>query len=187
MKVITGFLKGRNITGYNIEGTRPTMDRVKESVFSMINGHLNNVTVLDLFAGSGNYGIEAISEGAKVVYFNDKNKECTKIIKKNIDNFNINDKSIILNMDYWKCLNYCSVNNITFDLVFLDPPYKEHIIEPIIMFLIKNNMLNKNAYLIAEFEGDKLKSNYHNLILKKMRNYGKKEIYIFEYKGDKNE
>lgn len=184
MKVITGLLKGRNILGYNIDGTRPTMDRVKMSIFSMINNHINNTIVLDLFSGSGNYGIEAISEGAKKVYFNDHNKECIKVINKNIDNFNIRDKSIVLNMDYHKCLKYLKDNNIKLDLIFLDPPYKEHIIESIMMFLLDNNLLNKNAYIIAEFEGDKLNDNYHNLLLKKSRNYGKKEVYIYEYKGE---
>ena len=184
MKVITGLLKGRNILGYNIDGTRPTMDRVKMSIFSMINDHINNTIVLDLFSGSGNYGIEAISEGASLVYFNDYNKECIKVINKNINNFNIKNKSIILNMDYQKCLKYLKDNNIKLDLVFLDPPYKEHIIESIINFLLDNNLLNQKAYIIAEFEGDKLKDNYRNLILKKFRNYGKKEVYIYEYKGE---
>ena len=184
MKVITGLLKGRNILGYNIDGTRPTMDRVKMSIFSMINDHINNNIVLDLFSGSGNYGIEAISEGAKLAYFNDYNKECIKVINKNINNFDIKDKSIILNMDYQKCLKYLKDSNIKLDLVFLDPPYKERIIESIMIFLLDNNLLNKNAYIIAEFEGDKLNSNYDNLLLKKSRKYGKKEVYIYEYKGE---
>ena len=93
MKVISGILKGRNITGYEIVGTRPTMDRVKESIFSMIQDNVKESMVLDLFAGSGNYGIEAISNYAKFVYFNDYNKECIKVIRKNLDNFNVLDKA----------------------------------------------------------------------------------------------
>ena len=72
MRVISGKLKGRNIEGYNIVGTRPTMDRVKESIFALIQDNVRNSTVLDLFSGSGNYGIEAISLGASFVCFNDK-------------------------------------------------------------------------------------------------------------------
>ena len=184
MKVITGLLKGRNILGYNIDGTRPTMDRVKESIFSIINNYIKDSIVLDLFSGSGNYGIECISEGSKLVYFNDYNKECIKVINKNIDNFNIKDKSIILNMDYLKCLKYLKENNIKFDLIFLDPPYKEHIIESIIIYLIENKLLNTNALIISEIEGDKLKEEYNNLVLKKYKKYGKKEVYIYEYKGE---
>ena len=71
MKVISGLLKGRNILGYDIDGTRPTMDRVKESLFAMIQDYIKDSTVLDLFAGSGSLGIEAISNGAKTCYFID--------------------------------------------------------------------------------------------------------------------
>ena len=96
MRVISGALKGRNIEGYNIDGTRPTMDRVKESVFGTIQNYVPNSIVLDLFAGSGNLGIEAISNGASKCYFVDNNIEAIKVIKKNINTFNIKDKSIIL-------------------------------------------------------------------------------------------
>ena len=187
MRVISGSLKGRNILGYNIDGTRPTMDRVKESIFSMIQDNIKNSIVLDLFSGSGNYGIESISLGAKLVYFNDRNKECINIINKNINNFNIKDKSVILNMDYLKCLKYLSVKNILFDLVFLDPPYKDHIIENILLYLVNNNMLNNNALIITEFMSDNLKEIYDNLELIKTRTYGEKKVYIYKYKGDNNE
>ena len=89
MKVISGTLKGRNIEGYNIDGTRPTMDRVKESVFAMIQNHVKSATVLDLFAGSGQLGIEAISNGANTCYFIDNNKEVINILNKNLSNLNI--------------------------------------------------------------------------------------------------
>ena len=82
MRVISGTLKGRNIIGYNINGTRPTMDRVKESIFGTIQNYIKDSIVLDLFAGSGNLGIEAISNGAKHCYFVDNNIEAIKVIKK---------------------------------------------------------------------------------------------------------
>ena len=71
MKIISGEFKGRNIEGYQIIGTRPTMDRVKESIFAMIQDNIKNSLVLDLFAGSGNYGIESLSNYAQFAYFND--------------------------------------------------------------------------------------------------------------------
>ena len=83
-KVISGSLKGRVIKGYDISGTRPTMDRVKESLFAMIQNYLKDSIVLDLFSGSGNLGIEALSNDAKIVYFNDYNKICTKTIEENL-------------------------------------------------------------------------------------------------------
>ena len=73
MKVISGIYKGRNILGFDLDGTRPTMDRVKESLFGMIQNNIPNSICLDLFAGSGNLGIEALSEGANFCYFCDSN------------------------------------------------------------------------------------------------------------------
>ena len=79
MKIISGKYKGRVLEGFDIAGTRPTMDRVKESLFAMIQSYLEDATVLDLFAGSGNLGIEALSEGAKEIYLVDKNKKSCQI------------------------------------------------------------------------------------------------------------
>ena len=87
MKVISGKYKGRNIKGYDINGTRPTMDRVKESLFAMIQDYLEDSIVLDLFSGSGNLGIEALSNNAKESYLVDNNRKAVKIINQNI-NFN---------------------------------------------------------------------------------------------------
>ena len=116
MKVISGTLKGRNIKGFNIDGTRPTMDRVKESLFASINSYIPESVVLDLFAGSGNLGIEAISNGANKCYFVDNNKICIKTINENVECFNIKDKANILNMDYKLALKHFKNNKIKFDL-----------------------------------------------------------------------
>ena len=90
-------------------------------------------------------------------------------------------------MDYLKCLKYLKDKNISFNLVFLDPPYKEHIIESILTTLVNNNLLKENALIIAEFMGDTLKKEYNNLILIKERTYGEKQVYIYKYKGERNE
>ena len=101
MKVISGSLKGRNIEGFDIIGTRPTMDRVKESVFGMIQNHLRNSVVLDLFSGSGNYGIEAISNGANKIFFNDYNKKCIKVIKNNLERFNVLKQAVFYRLFFY--------------------------------------------------------------------------------------
>ena len=94
MRVISGKYKGINLDGFNIEGTRPTMDRVKESMFAMIQGSIKNSICLDLFAGSGSLGIEALSNGAKYCYFIDNSNDIYKILKANLakikdDNYKI--------------------------------------------------------------------------------------------------
>ena len=179
MKVISGSLKGRNIKGFNILGTRPTMDRVKESIFAMIQNYVREGIVLDLFSGSGNYGIEAISNGAKLVYFNDYNKKCINIIKENLENFNVLDNSVILRMDYIEALNYLSNKNIKFDLIFLDPPYKEHIINDILGIIIKKDLLKEHGLVICELTSDEEYTS-DKLILFKKREYGEKKVLVYK-------
>lgn len=180
MKVISGSLKGRYIKGYNIEGTRPTMDRVKESIFGTIQTYLKDSIVLDLFAGSGNLGIEAISNGCQYCYFIDNNKEVIKVLKKNIETFNINNKCSINLEDYNKALKKFKENNIKFDIIFIDPPYKYEIIEELINKIQNYNLLTSNGILVLEFQKDKIKDEYPNLKLLKKKKYSDKYVYIFK-------
>lgn len=180
MKVISGFLKGRNVKGFNLDGTRPTMDRVKESLFAIIQNYLDGSVVLDLFSGSGNLGIEAISNGSKLAYFNDLNKESIKVIKSNVDQFNINDKCIILNYDYNRCLEFLKNQKIKFDIVFLDPPYKDEILNDAINFIIENDMINNDGIIVCEVGNNYIKD--FDLLEKiKEKRYGDKEIIILKY------
>ena len=97
MKIISGKSRGRSLKGINIEGTRPTMDRVKESMFASIQNYIKDSIVLDLFAGSGSLGIEALSNGAETCYFVDNNKIAIDTINKNINGI---DNTIVLKKDY---------------------------------------------------------------------------------------
>ncbi len=179
MKVISGFLKGRVIKGYNIEGTRPTMDRIKESIFSIIQNKVKDSIVLDLFAGSGSYGIETISNYAKYVYFNDKNKECVKVIKRNLEEFNVSSKGEVFNLDYQKFLNILKKKSEKFDLIFLDPPYKLHVLNDILKYIVENDLLSYDGLVIVEFQDEELLLNYEWLELIKNKKYGYKNVYIY--------
>lgn len=178
MKVISGILKGRIIKGFDIEGTRPTMDRVKESLFASIQNYVRDSTVLDLFAGSGSLGIEAISNGASMCYFNDKNIKCTNIIKENLKKFNVEDSAKVLSLDYKMCLKYLKENNITFDIILLDPPYKDRTLIDIAKYIYDNNMLNKNGIIV--FEVDDLYVNLDFYLEIKNKKYGDKYIIIYK-------
>ena len=180
MKVISGTLKGRNIEGYNIDGTRPTMDRVKESLFAMIQDYIKDSIVLDLFAGSGQLGIEAISNGAKLCYFTDHNNEVIKVLNKNMDNLNIKDRSKVILSDWKKFLNDCSKNNLKFDLIFVDPPYDYNVYEKILDKVSTLNLLNDNGLIILEHANLKLKDEYNNLSLYKSKKYGTKSVNIYK-------
>lgn len=179
MKVISGIYKGRNIEGFFIDGTRPTMDRVKESLFSTIQNYIKDSIVLDLFSGSGNLGIEALSEGAKKAYLIDKNKKAVDIIKKNISTIGI-DNCHVLNMDYKHSLNYFYENNIKFDLIFLDPPYKTDYIEKALLLIDKYSLIEKDGIIVCE--SDDLNKIIYSKEYTKIREkkYGDKYIVIIK-------
>jgi 16S rRNA (guanine(966)-N(2))-methyltransferase RsmD len=174
MRIISGIYKGRKILGDNIEGTRPTMDRIKESLFGIIQNKVKNSICLDLFAGSGSLGLEAISNGAQTCYFVDKNKIVIDILNKNMKD--IKNKDIIHN-NYLNALKYFKDNKITFDIIFLDPPYKDNLIKPSLEYIINNNLLNKDGIIVCEYESEVFES---NLEIIKEKKYGSKNIRIYK-------
>ena len=172
MRIISGKYKGKKLKGFNIEGTRPTMDRVKESLFGMIQSYIPDSHVLDLFAGSGALGLEAISNGAKICYLIDNNLEAIKTIKENSDNFD--EKLNIINIDYKKFLK---TTDQKFDIIFLDPPYCENQMDKALRIIEERDLLNKNGIVVCEYEKGNPKT---NLTLLKEKSYGLKKIKIFE-------
>ena len=177
MRVISGLYKGRVIDGFDIDGTRPTQDRVKESLFGSIQDYIEDSVVLDLFSGSGNLGIEALSNGAKECFFVDNNKEAIKVINSNLSKIGIS--SNVLHKDFKDALEYFKSNNIKFDLVFLDPPYKDDYIDYSIDYLLNNNLLNDKSIIVSEFENN-IKTDYKELSIKKEKKLGYKKIVIFK-------
>ena len=180
MRIISGFLKGRSVGGYDVKGTRPTMDRVKESVFASIQSKIPKSIVLDLFSGSGSLGIEAISNGADCCYFVDDNPKIVNILKENIRNFNIEDKCYIINKDYYKAIRLLKDKNIKFNVIFIDPPYKDKIIEKVLMLLIENELISKKAVVVCEYRFDELASFYDELKLIKTKKYSDTFVSIYE-------
>ena len=191
MKIISGKYKGRIIEGFNLDGTRPTMERVKESLFAMIQNYLDNSTVLDLFSGSGNLGIEALSEGIRAIekialsegasfaYFVDSNIKATKTIKNNVQNIGITNCEI-LNMDYQKALNYLHSKKQQVDIIFLDPPYKTNYIEKSINLIETLDLLAKGGLIICESDTlDRIVYSPNYEIIKDKK-YGDKWVVILK-------
>ncbi len=179
MKIISGKYKGRNILGFNIDGTRPTQDRVKENLFNMINDYIKDKVVLDLFAGSGNLGLEALSREAKYTYFVDNNPKAINTIKKNIDNISI-DNCKVLKMDYKKALSYFKENKIKLDLIFLDPPYETSHIEQSLFLVDKYSLISTNGIVICESNDlNKIIYSEEYKVLKEKK-YGDKYIVILK-------
>lgn len=180
MKVISGFLKGRTIIGYDIDGTRPTQDRVKESTLASIQNNIKDANVLDLFAGSGQLGIETISNGAKMCYFIDNNKEVIDVLRKNINNLNIADKSKIMLTDYKKVLNDFGKQKQKFDIVFVDPPYDYDVYEKVINKINEYDLINESGVLILEYANKNFNEEYGSLKLYRTKKYGYKYVSIYK-------
>ena len=171
MRIISGKYKGKKLNAYDIEGTRPTMDRVKESLFGMIQSYVPGAVVLDLFAGSGSLGLEAISNGAERVVLTDNNKIITDILKDTTKSFD--DDILILNIDYKK---YLKETKEKFDIIFLDPPYRADLMNKALRIIEERKLLNKGGIVICEFENIKIET---NLELIKEKSYGPKTIQIY--------
>lgn len=178
MRIISGDFKGKTIKGYDIDGTRPTMDRVKESLFASIQDYIGDATVLDLFAGTGNLGLEALSNRAKFCYFNDINIKCIKLIENFTKSLNISSKCKILNMNYKTALKYFKNNNIKFNIIFLDPPYKMEILNEIIEYIKGNDLIERNGLIVCEIDNLYLNIDYLEKI--KEKKYGSKYIVIYK-------
>lgn len=125
MRVISGNARGTTLHSIDDINTRPTLDRVKESLFNIIQDKIEDTTVLDLFAGSGAIGIEFLSRRAQKAYFCDKSAKAIDMINKNLEKTKLKEKAVVLNKDYKECIN--SLNNVKFDIIFLDPPYRENL------------------------------------------------------------
>lgn len=174
MRIISGKYKGKKLLGDNIKGTRPTMDRIKESLFGMIQNKINNSTCLDLFAGSGSLGLEAISNGASTCYFVDNNKIVIDVLNKNLNEV---ENATIINSDYSKALFMFKEKKIKFDIIFLDPPYKYGLINPAIEKIIEYDLLSENGIIVCEYEEEEI---YCNLEIIKEKKYGSKNIRIYQ-------
>lgn len=183
MKIISGLYKGRTLKGYDMVGTRPTMDRVKESVFAMIQCYVKDAVVLDLYSGTGNLAIEAISNGAKEAYLVDNNKIAINMIKDNIKTLNVVNTNII-HGDAINTLKSFINEGKVFDVIFLDPPYNTNEIDKSLTIINDStNLLSDNGLIVCETELNIDYSKYQNLIVYKCKKYGSKTVNILKRKN----
>lgn len=175
MRVISGKYKGKNLDGFNIDGTRPTMDRVKESLFATIQIYLPKSKVLDLFAGSGALGIEALSNGALECDFVDNNKMIINILKKNTQGIaNVN----IIGKDYQLALKGFYEDKKKFNIIFLDPPYKLNLINNCLELIYHYDLLCKEGIIVCELETEEVKT--EKFVEIKRKKYGNKCIILYK-------
>lgn len=148
MRIISGSARSTKL--YTLEGmeiTRPTLDRVKESVFNIVQQEIEGAKVLDLFAGSGAIGLEFASRGAKKVILCDKSKEAISVIKKNVEKTHLKEKVEIYNLDYKDCIKKIEEK---MEIIYLDPPYKTEYIKEAIIRMLEKNIIGQDTKLIIE-------------------------------------
>jgi 16S rRNA (guanine966-N2)-methyltransferase len=163
MRIIAGKMKGTKLFTLDGLNTRPTLDRVKEPLFSIINFNLENATVLDLFAGSGALGLEAISRGANKAYLCDNSYDAIRIINQNVEKTHSKEKVIVTSKKFDSFLEECSLKKIKFDIIFLDPPYKTDYAETATEIIVKNNLLSDDGIIVIE-------TDEKNRIMQKLQN-----------------
>lgn len=147
MRIISGEHKGRRLVGGKKKRVRPTSDRVKESIFNILRGEVIGKRILDLFAGAGGLGIEALSRGAESVTFVDASSQSMVSLKKNLRNLNLMDKSTILHLDGLKAIRKIKQD---FQMIFADPPYLKGYVQRIIDSIAQSEVLEKDGILILE-------------------------------------
>lgn len=184
MRIIAGMKKGHKIDTLEGNSTRPTLDRVKESLFGIIQFDIIERNVLDLFAGSGNLGFEALSRGASHAVFVDNNAECVKIIKNNANKLNLTEKCTDIHADYKQALSQLCNKSMRFDVVFLDPPYESKLAEEAIQTLIDFNLLSHGAIIVAEHSNSVEIPLLSGLKLRTTRKFHQTAITLFDYVGE---
>lgn len=174
MRVITGSARGRKLKTPENYDIRPTTDNVKESIFNIIQFDIEGRQVLDLFAGTGQLGIECLSRGAAGAVFVDKDKEAVRIIKDNLKTCGM--KATVMQEDSISFLNHCG----KFDIIFIDPPYDSNLYESALKIINLVDILSEGGIIICEARREKalpeMTAPYYK---RKEYNYGKVKICIY--------
>lgn len=181
MRIIGGSARGTKL--YTLSGleTRPTLDRVKESIFNIIQTSIPDADVLDLFAGSGAIGLEMLSRGARKVVLCDKSRNAIEVINKNIEKTHMEEKVELYNTDFKLCIE--KVKNKKFDLIYLDPPYNTNYIIESLKLITKFQILNEEGIIILETDDEaRILKEIENIDveIKDKRKYGRASIIFLK-------
>jgi len=178
MRITSGDLRGRSISSLEGTETRPTSDKVKQSMFNIIQFDIYGRYALDLFAGTGQLGIEAVSRGAKTCVFVEQEFKTAKHLSQNIENFGIDTRCQVVEQD---CIKFLSKNKGSFNLVFMDPPYLKDGISNIIRLLCENDFLKDDAIVLAETDiNDSVPEIAGRLHLEKTYKHGRTAVHLYK-------
>ncbi|NWG01815.1 MAG: 16S rRNA (guanine(966)-N(2))-methyltransferase RsmD [Syntrophaceae bacterium] len=152
MRIITGRSKGRRLSRPKGHGVRPTSDRVKESIFNILGEEVEGKIVLDLFAGTGNLGIEALSRGASKAIFVEKGRQALRFIQRNLNQLGLEDGSEIIPKDVNRAIGMLKQRGESFDLILMDPPYGKGWVKKTLTKLNSHPIYGKDSLLVIEHD-----------------------------------
>src|SRR5262245_42641969 len=173
MRVIGGAVRGRRLKVPKGQAVRTTAARVKESLFNILPRDLSGLRVLDLFAGSGNVSIEALSRGAVQAVLIDESSRSTTIIRDNLSRLGLNERAQVWTTPVLRALRKLAQSGETFDLIFLDPPYERELVGATLGVIGQCSLLQRTGTVVAEHSArEPVRSCYDDLILNDQRRYG---------------
>ncbi|WP_203362208.1 16S rRNA (guanine(966)-N(2))-methyltransferase RsmD [Bacillus sp. REN10] len=182
MRVISGEQKGIPLKAVPGRDTRPTTDKVKEAIFNMIGPYFSGGLGLDLFAGSGGLGIEALSRGFQKMIFVDRDMKAVQTVKGNLDKCGYTDCCEVYRNDAERALKAITKRELVFDGIFLDPPYKKQQLEKLLRWIEEKQLLNSGGFIVCEHGSDiELPERIGQLQQLKMETYGIIRVSIFEW------
>lgn len=180
MRVISGEARGIRLTALKGDNTRPTSDKVKESIYNIINPYIYDARFLDLFSGTGNMGLEAVSRGAEKAVLVEKHRPCFKIIQDNITKTRLGDRVELLKSDVYTAIKRLSSENEKFDIIFMDPPYSKDLVRPCLEGISNGNLLDDDGIIIIEHDTkDLIEDKIGNLVKYREKKYGNTMISFF--------
>lgn len=178
MRIIGGTHGGRKIRSPEGKNTRPTTDFVREALFNILGSYVVESNILDVFAGTGAVGLEALSRGAQTATFIEKDPKAFLIIKQNLKDLNLQDKAFLIKDDALSALKNLDKKGQSFDIIFMDPPYNENHIKPCMEFLRKSTVLKNGDVLIVQYPKNE-SMDYEGFLLKKHKVYGRTALSFF--------
>ncbi|MCX8011543.1 MAG: 16S rRNA (guanine(966)-N(2))-methyltransferase RsmD [Desulfobacterota bacterium] len=180
MRVTGGKLKGRRLYTGKIKGLRPSSEKIREAIFNILTPFLTGDAVLDLFAGTGSLGIEALSRGMEEGVFVECNSAVIALLKKNIEGCQLSNQAEILKIPVSKALRVLKAREKKFKLIFLDPPYQERLVEKTLLELNKAEILISEGIIVAEhFIKEAVGEIYGKLRIIDRRQYGQSVVSFF--------
>ncbi|MFU0823922.1 16S rRNA (guanine(966)-N(2))-methyltransferase RsmD [Clostridium sp.] len=185
MRIIAGIAKGKKLLPPDGMQTRPTLDRVKENIFNIIQNRIEDAVVIDVFAGTGSLGLEAVSRGAKECYLVDKHPTTFKNLKENVKNLRFEDKCVCLNKDSYMALKDLGKKKKIFDLIFIDPPYAKEMIPPAIKIVHEESLLHKDGLIVTKIDSsEKIYEGDEKIKIVDHRKYGNTTVCFYKYKEE---